>query len=92
MIRVVSVITVEDGDDDHNKIKRGKGQECTFILCRRGFLLEIIPLFPGKTPKVQVRSWSDHYGAEMDGVCKYGVYALKEQGAKALIIHVHCLH
>ena len=56
------------------------------------FLLEIIPLFPEKTPKVQVRSWSDHYGAEMDGVCKYGVYALKEQGAKALIIHVHCLH
>lgn len=53
MIRVVSVITVEDGDDDHNKIKRGKGQECTFILCRRGFLLEIIPLFPGKkTSKV----------------------------------------
>ena len=32
MIRVVSVITVEDGDDDHNKIKRGKGQECTFML------------------------------------------------------------
>lgn len=32
MIRVVSVITVEDGDDDHNKIKRGKGQESTFIL------------------------------------------------------------
>lgn len=53
MIRVVSVITVEDGDDDHNKIKRGKGQECTFIFCRRGFLLEIIPLFPGKkTSKV----------------------------------------
>ena len=53
MIRVVSVITVEDGDDDHNKIKRGKGQECTFILCRRGFLLEIIPLYPGKkTSKV----------------------------------------
>ena len=53
MIRVVSVITVEDGGDDHNKIKRGKGQECTFILCRRVFYWKLFPFsLEKKTSKV----------------------------------------
>lgn len=57
MIRVVSVITVEDGDDDHNKIKRGKGQERTFILgtlYTEYFLTGNYSPFPGKATQGSV--------------------------------------
>lgn len=61
MIRVVSVITVEDGDDDHNKIKRGKGQECTFML--RTLYTEYFFFFFFLTGNYSPFPWKDTQGS-----------------------------